>query len=186
MKNSIEGHKNIVANRDVNIFQDSANRTENEIGVINDIFNYVLEVTKEKELVDSKKALTTDKLIHINDKIKINFQKESDITEVKEYFTHLFSKIYAVEKSFQTLEENDQQDVHFFVSSNYYDLKREGEDNIQILKKLSNIFIPPNQIKNPSYFSVSQAIVLFFFDDCTIFEKTLAEMNLQTSLFDKI
>ncbi|SNB22487.1 hypothetical protein KU06062604_780008 [Flavobacterium psychrophilum] len=186
MKNKINGNDNFTAQRDVNVYQSSVDTSENEFGVINDIFNYVIKVANEKELVDSKKALTTDKLVHLNEKIKINFQNENDINEVKIYFTQLFSKINAVEKSFQTLDENDQQDVHFFVSSNYYDIKREEENKIVILKKLANFFIPPNQIKNPTYFSISQAIVLFFFDDCTIFEKTKSEINLQTNLFDNI
>ena len=98
----------------------------------------------------------------------------------------MFSKITAVEKSFQALDENDQQDVHFFISSNYYDIKREEQNKIIILKKLSSIFIPPTQIKNPTYYSISQAIVLFFFDDCTIFEKTVNEINMQSNLFDQL
>jgi hypothetical protein len=186
MKSSINGNGNIIAKGDVTVYHTTVNQNENEFGVINNIFNFVIEEAKNKEFTKTKKGLTSDKLIHLNEKIKINFLKNNDISEVKDYFTRLFDKITAVEKSFQALDENDQQDVHFFVSSNYYDIKRVEEDRIKILKRLATIFIPPNQINNPSYVSISQAIVLFFFDDCTIFEKTEAEMNLQTNLFDKI
>ena len=162
MKNSIKGNKNILANRDVNVYQTIVSNNESELGVINDIFDYVLNVFKVKENEENIKALSSDKLIHLNEKIKINFNQKSEADEVKVYFTQLFSKITAVEKSFQALDENDQQDVHFFISSNYYDIKREEQNKIIILKKLSSIFIPPTQIKNPTYYSISQAIVLFF------------------------
>lgn len=184
--NKINGNENYTANRDINVYQNSVASQENELGVINDIFIYVIEASKEKESLPANKDVLKDKLLHLNEKIKLNFQNGDEVKEVKDYFTQLFSKISAVEKSFQTLDENDQEDVHFYISSAYQDLKRDEENKVTILKRLSEAFIPPNHSKNPSYVSIAQAIVLFFFDDCTIFEKTKKETNNQTNLFENI
>lgn len=186
-KNSVKGNSNNVANRDINnVYQLDANLQRTELGVINNIFNFVIDEAKKIDLEASKKAFTSDRLIHIQDKIKINFSSSDEIAEVKKYFTDLFSKIHSVEKSFQALDEDDQESVHFYVSSKYFDLKRLENSPIEILKKLADIFLPPEQTKNPSYVSIAQSIVLFFFDDCTIFEKTTAEAGLQQDLFSNL
>ena len=65
MKNSIKGNKNILANRDVNVYQTIVSNNESELGVINDIFDYVLNVFKVKENEENIKALSSDKLIHL-------------------------------------------------------------------------------------------------------------------------
>ncbi|MBF4515182.1 hypothetical protein IRZ71_02460 [Flavobacterium sp. ANB] len=183
-KNSVTGRNNIVANRDVNnIFQMQAINQEVELGVINEIFDFVIKEAKCLDLDESKKAFTSDRLIHIVKKISINFCEKDEIVEVKQYFTNLYSKIHSVEKSFQALNEDDQQSIHFYVSSKYFDLKRSEMKPIEILKNLADIFMPPSSIKNPTYVSIAQSIVLFFFDDCTIFEKTVDESNEQLDLF---
>lgn len=184
--NKVKGSNNITAIRDVNIYHSSAISQENEMGVINDIFKYVIEVTKSNENSFSNQGLSKEKLLHLNDKINLNFNSEAEINEVKEYFTQLFSRISAVEKHFQMLDENDQEDVHFYVSSAYNDLKRTEKDKVIILKRLSEAFIPPSNYKNPTYVSIAQAIVLFFFDDCTIFEKTKKEEIKQINLFENL
>lgn len=183
--NSVKGRNNIVAGRDVNnVFQMQANTQEVELGVINDIFDFVIKEAENLDLDISKKAFTSDRLIHILKKITINFVEKNEIDEVKQYFTDLYSKIHSVEKSFQALNEDDQQSIHFYVSSKYFDLKRTEMKPIEILKKLADIFMPPTSVKNPTYVSIAQSIVLFFFDDCTIFEKTVDEFGQQDLFAD--
>lgn len=185
--NKITGDGNINANRDINYFLDSATNQEAELGVINDIFIYVIENSKSQEnIISNENPDFQNKLLHLNEKIKLNFQTENEIKEVQEYFTKLFSKISSVEKGFQLLDEDAQMDVHFYISSLYQDLKRAEENKVVILRQLTDAFIPPNHLKNPTYVSIAQAIVLFFFDDCTIFEKTKKESNNQTNLFEDI
>lgn len=182
-KNSVDGNRNIVANRD-NIFLTQAISQEMELGVINNIFDFVIDEAKNLDLESSKKAFTSDRLVHIIKKININFSEKSEVHEVKQYFTNLYSKIHSVEKSFQALSEDDQESIHFYVSSKYFDLKRSEMKPIEILKKLADIFIPPVNIKNPTYVSIAQSIILFFFDDCTIFEKTCDEGKQQDLFAD--
>jgi hypothetical protein len=79
-KNSVTGRNNIVANRDVhNIFQMQAINQEVELGVINEIFDFVIKEAKYLDLDESKKAFTSDRLIHIVKKISINFCEKDEI-----------------------------------------------------------------------------------------------------------
>lgn len=186
MKNSINGNANFVAKNDnhiVNNYYSDVAKSENEFGVINDIFSFVLTEAQDGYIDTFEKAYSKDKLIHIKEKIKINFKEETK--EVQAYFITLYSKIILVEKSFSALEEDNQREVHFYISSKYHDLKRKKLNAIEILKKLPEFFVPPKFQTNPTYMSIAQSIVLFFFDDCTIFEKTSQE-SVQTDLFEKV
>ena len=181
MGNKIKGDKNVLAGRDV-IFNNEIE--QEDYGVIETIFDYVLEKVDER-IDNNESSLSRDKLLHINDKINLNFTNEGERKNVQEYFTHLFLKISFVENAFASLSSDDQSDIHFYILNSYNKLKRKLKTPIEILETLSEIFIPKNQIKNPNYQSIAQAIVLFFFDDCTIFEKTSKEES-QKNLFSDL
>ncbi|MDN3595301.1 hypothetical protein [Zunongwangia endophytica] len=177
MSKKIKGDNNLMAGRD--IYQ---NFPEEDYGVIDTIFNYVLDKIKEGK--SDKPSLTKDKLIHINEKIKLNFINKSERDEVRFYFTQLYLKINFVEKAFSTLNSQDQASIHYYIHSNYKKLKRQSLRPINILIDLPEIFVPKKYSKNPSFKSIAQGIVLFFFDDCTIFEKTSSEG--QNDLFSEL
>ncbi|WP_179348028.1 hypothetical protein [Winogradskyella pacifica] len=184
------GDDNITSGRDTVIEQNTFNTYEglgekDELGIIQNIFDTVLSVVKSDKSYNTESSKTKDKLIHIKDKIEINFKDNDEREEVKVYFTKLYSKIYFVEKAFQVLDSEEQNVFHYYVLNNYKKLKRSDKNytQMQILDNLTNIFIPKIHVKNPIYQSIAQSIVLFFFDDCTIFEKTEIEPK-QTSLFD--
>lgn len=179
MNKKIKGNHNYMA--DGNIYVQ--NTPEEDYGVIKTIFNYVLDKIDEDQ--PDEPSLSRDKLIHINDKIKLNFTEKSERDEVKKYFTQLYLKINFVEKAFSSLGSDDQADIHFYIFSKYKGLKRKSIKPIDILTDLSEIFIPTNQSKNPNFISIAQGIVLFFFDDCTIFEKTSSE-EVQNDLFSEL
>lgn len=179
MKNKIKGNKNINAGRDV-IFQ-SPNELKEE-GVLEDIFQYVL--TKIND-IDFKKE-KNDKLLHTIEKIKLNFKKEEDQEEVKIYFTNSYHKITLIERYFESLTNEEQTDIHNYSYLKYCELKSETQSPILILRQLFKIFLPNGKEKNPQYTNLANALVLFFFDDCTIFEKTNSEKKTQTSLFDEL
>jgi len=184
------GEGNTVSGRDTVFEGDSFNNftvtgEKDELGIIQNIFDKVLNDVNKAEYIETESSKTRDKLIHIKEKIEINFKNNDEREEVKTYFTQLYSKISFVEKAFQVLDSEQQNEFHYYVMNNYKKLKR-SDDNysqIQILDNLTKVFIPKNQTKNPAYQSVAQSIVLFFFDDCTIFEKTQIEPK-QISLFD--
>ncbi|WP_420573471.1 hypothetical protein [Kordia sp.] len=186
MRTRIDGDENIASGRDTII--NNVSEDKQEYGVITDIFDFVLKKYKEENYeIDTESSSVRDKLIHIKKKVELNFSDADEQKEVKQYFNKLYTKINFVEKAFQTLDSEEQSDIHYYVLNNYNKIKNESKDvtQIQILYRLTDFFIPENSIKNPTYRSIAQSIVLFFFDDCTIFEKTSNESQ-QTSLFDLI
>lgn len=181
MSNKAKGKNNIQSGRDTIV----QSLDLNEYGIIDDIFENVLNKIKDSSPIDTKSSNVQDKLIHINKKIEINFKRDEEREEIKQYFTQLFTKITIVESIFQTLDTEQQNDIHYYILNCYNGYKRDSSisNPVEILEKLSLNFLPNNQFKNPTYNSIARAIVLFFFDDCTIFEKTDTEPK-QHTLFD--
>lgn len=180
MKTKIEGNKNIVTGDNSNIFITPDEKKEQ--GIIEELFKFVLRQMKENVTNQNR----PNKLIHTLEKIKINFEKTSEQNEVKQYFTHSYTKITQIERYFENLDSEDQNDIHNFAHLRYQELKQKYNNPIETLRNLFKEFVPKNKESNPQYVNLSNAIVLFFFDDCTIFEKTKIEKSNQTSLFDSL
>lgn len=180
MRNLIKGNRNILANRDVNIFE--APDEKKEQGILEVIFQYVLEKIQHSDGVKEK----PDSLLHTKQKIELNFSENDEQDEVKIYFTNSYHKITLIEKYFQLLSTEEQRDIHNYAYYKYCELKDKLNSPIQILRELFKIFLPDDKDKNPQYVNLANAIVLFFFDDCTIFEKTFVEKNNQKTLFDEL
>lgn len=179
MKSNTIGNNNITAGGDV-IF--NSPNEQREQGVLEDIFKYVLDRIGTS---DQKKE-KADKLLHTKQKIELNFKSDDEQHEVKEYFTKSYHKITLIEKYFELLTSEEQSDVHNYSYLKYRELKGNGKAPINILRELFKIFLPDGKEKNPQYINLANALVLFFFDDCTIFEKTEQEKNKQKTLFDEL
>lgn len=184
---NVEGSENIASGRDTNLTRSVSNNyhlavsdSESEIGIINNIFDYVAKVASQTEI---NVKVNDTKLLHINEKINLNFEKKEDRLEIRGYFTELYKNIHWVEKCFQSIDEFNQNCIHHYIRNKYNDLKIHEQNKILLLKSLTTFFIPPKQSKNPMYFTIAQSIVLFFFDDCTIFEKTEKEKARVLDLF---
>lgn len=180
MRNSIKGNKNILANRDVNIYELPDEKREQ--GILEEIFQFVLDKIDNIESNRTK----PDKLLHTKEKIELNFRDNNEQEEVKIYFTNCYHKISLIEKYFETLDIEEQSDIHNYAYLNYQELKEKFKKPILVLRELFKIFIPDLKEKDPQYVNIANALVLFFFDDCTIFEKTKGEKNIQTTLFDNL
>ena len=178
MKINIEGNRNIVTGDNANIF--IAPDEKKEQGIIEELFKFVLKQMHESHTNQNR----PNKLIHTLEKIKINFENLSEQNEVKQYFTHSYNKINLIERYFENLDSEEQNDIHNFAHLRYQELKHKYNTPIETLRNLFKEFVPKNKESNPQYVNLSNAIVLFFFDDCTIFEKTKIEKSNQTSLFD--
>lgn len=183
MNDSINGNENILSNRDT--YVNNFATDEKDYGIITEIFEFVFKKINDDESTETESSSVKDKLIRIKEKIELNFKNAKEQNEVKEYFTKLYTKIFFVEKAFQALNSEEQNDIHFYISRIYNSLKRsdDNKSSIQILNELSLSFIPESHSQNPTYNSIAQGIVLFFFDDCTIFEKTDKEPD-SPNLFD--
>ncbi|MCT3906608.1 hypothetical protein HZQ01_14205 [Elizabethkingia anophelis] len=172
-KIGVDGNDNLTAGRD--LYYTNAVNSDSEIGIINEIFDFVVEKANQREIVPPPSD--RKKLIMLEEKIKLNFKDEGLDQFVKEYFTRLYKYMTWVDKCFQSLPINTQEDIENYIFILYNELKTNKMDNSKILKELPNNFLPPSHSKNPLYVNISHAIVLFFFDDCTIFEKTKQEKN---------
>ncbi len=175
-------HSKVVGGDDnsvTNIYSDNEKR---EQGILEEIFNYVINKVKD----NSKRNKKSDKLIHTKEKIELNFEGEAERQEVKEYFTHSYHKIILIESYFELLSAEDQNDIHSYSYLRYQELKGKLDSPINILRELFKIFLPDGKEKNPMYINLANALVLFFFDDCTIFEKTAHEKDDHKTIFDEL
>lgn len=142
---------------------------QEDLGIIEDVFDYVLKNKKEKKF---KKG----KFIDIIEKIEINFKGYED--EVNEYLRNAYEYRVLVEEVFTKLDSDDQEDMHGDIYDRYIRLKRDKADNFDILLDLFKQYIPKHKISNPKYRRIARAIVIFFFEDCTWGKKTEREKEV--------
>src|SRR3989344_5369351 len=159
---------NIQAGRDV-MFVQVAKSDEKDFGIIDEIFKNVI-----KDLQSSDQQ-TDREHVNLSEKIEINFKNDEDRERVKNYFKYALTKISLIEKRIQEENTEIQNDLSGHVFQRYNAIKDRGLRNIEILEQLFSQFIIPDKKDNSEYSNLTRAFILFFFDDCTIFEKTDAE-----------
>ena len=184
-KQNIDGDANITSGRDTvtkNYYGVAADEDLSPT-IVDDILAYVMtNVSKQKDVISKGYP---EKLIKTNAKINKNFLKAKEKEEVKQHFTYSYINIALIEEKYRLLDNNIQLDIHNHIFSVYQEMKS-TKPNIEILRDLFKYFLPPNKDRDSRYVSISKAFVLFFFDDCTIFEKTKQERAIQTDLFSQI
>ncbi len=146
-------------------------KEEEELSIVDEIFDYVLNEIKEGTEDKSKPGEN----LNLRDKLKLNFKDEGERDEVGFYIKAATLKRDLIEKKFQSLDNEKQMDLHTHIFGLYKEYKRSGGSNILVLTDLFKDFTPGNKAGNPTYDNLAKALVLFFFEDCTIFEKTKAE-----------
>lgn len=166
--NSINNGTQILA---TNVYLKSANEEQEEVVVIDEIFSHILNALK------NYKGTTEEGYLHLDEKIKLNFTDENDRKAVANYFKLALTKVKLIEKRVQEAENETQNDLQGHVFGKYYELKKIGMGNMEVLHELFNIFIPKNKERDSCYVNLAKAFVLFYFEDCSIFEKTQAEIH---------
>ena len=146
-------------------------REEEELSIVDEIFDYVLKEIKE----GAGDKFKPGENLNLPDKIKLNFKNEEEQEEVIIYTKAAILKRDLIKQKYQSSETEKQKDLHSHVFGLYKEYKRAGKSNIEILTALFNDFTPKNRVDNSTYVNLAKALVLFFFEDCTIFEKTKAE-----------
>ncbi|OFY22722.1 MAG: hypothetical protein A2W98_05380 [Bacteroidetes bacterium GWF2_33_38] len=149
-----------------------------ELTIIDGIFNYVLKQLNEGIGKDYK----PDVNLNLPDKIKLNFKSTDEQEAVVEYFKYSFTKYDLIRRRFEILDTEYQKDIHSHIFGVYQELKTNSLSNLDILHTLFKVFTPTAKKGNSIYMNLAKAFVLFFFEDCTIFEKTKAEKIQQTKL----
>ena len=170
-KSKGDNSPNILGDATDNHFGDNytilQNEEDQDLTIINEIFDYVL-----KKIQDSEPS-KIDEHLNIKDKIKLNFNKTQDQDSVSQYFNLALPKINLIQKRLAEEPSEIQNDIQAHIFEMYYKLKSTGTlKNINILHELFAKFIPKNKKNDPSYSQVARSFVLFFFEDCSIFEKT--------------
>ncbi|MBE2227332.1 MAG: hypothetical protein IAE93_08325 [Ignavibacteria bacterium] len=177
MKFNLRGNKNITSGKNTNIenYINVVDEDINDLGIIGEVFNYVYQNSKT---YTSRMSQTDSLFLHVKEKIKLNF-KEEDTEEVNKYFKYAYTKMHIITEKYTNLSADEQNDLQAYMFYLYSDLKSQRLESIVILRTLFKKIIPNDKEQNPSYQNISVAIVLFFFDDCTIFEKTEIESKLE-------
>lgn len=142
---------------------------EQDFGIIDEIFK---DVIKKLDANDYK---LISGHIKVKEKIEINFSNEEDRKRIQEYFKSAYTKIALIEKRIREEDPEIQNDLQGHVFGKYNILKDDGLNNMQILEGLFEQFIFAGKKNNPQYSNLTRAFILFFFDDCTIFERVSSD-----------
>ena len=146
--------------------------------IINELLTYVLNLAKHTNSNLSRDAYD---FVNIKEKLKINFVNFDDRKRVYDYLVFCFEFLATIEHVFSSLDNLDQKAIRHQVRTDYDQLKAQSTDNVQIFSELSQRY---NTQHNERYKLLSRCLVVYFFDDCTIFEKTSKEaLMVQQSLY---
>jgi hypothetical protein len=159
---------NFQVGRDATFIQ-IAKTDEKDFGIIDEIFKSVIKSLGSSESLPDKGH------INLSKKIEINFKDEEERRRVQKYFKYAYTKIALIEKRIQEEDSEVQNDLHGHLFQRYNSLKDRGLNSLQILEELFSQFIIPDKKDNAEYTNLTRSFILFFFDDCTIFEKTESE-----------
>lgn len=150
-----------------------------ELLALEDVINNALDSAN----LDSEPLIDDQKLITINDKIVLNFKTEHERQAVRDIRERTFAQIDLIDDIFKEKLPDDVNAITQCAHDVYNSLKAKNQQPFEILQNMFKIFTPKDK-DDPRYRLAVKAFVLYFFDDCTIFEKTKEE--LQTSLFARI
>lgn len=180
---SIDGSNNHQNNAEtINNYYSLVNTEISDQGIITEMFNNVLNNIRNATEENVSKP---DGIINTLDKIKKNFINVDEQDEIRNYCLLHSSHINLIEKSFSNFDSTDQNEIHSYILSRYQENRRGQQlSNIDNFYALYKHFIPQNKDKNPAYEGIAKSIVLFFFQDCTIFEKTDKEREKQLKFFE--
>lgn len=148
---------------------------EQEVTILDEIFEDILKTIKGKQ---ADYSYTTS--INLDEKIQINFSSDEEREEVKEYLKYALSKLKLIEDRMAIEESSNQDDIHAFVVGLYRKYKKSGKTNMENLIALFDDVLPKSKKNDIHYQNLAKALILFFFDDCTIFEKTKEEKYAHT------
>lgn len=145
-----------------------------DMGIIAVIFSYVSDNITACLNYDNSQP--PKDWVKTSEKIKINFAGD-ERTVVADYYRNALPKVRMIEDYFQTLDNENQADLHNHMCGIYNTNKMNGLSTIKNLHSLFNEVVPIGQKMDAHYTNMAKALVLFFFEDCTIFEKVASEQN---------
>lgn len=148
--------------------------TEKDIGILQDIFGYILDNQRQHDFSHSS---DDGDFVDIDEKFEINFLEE-ELELIKDLGRQSFVKFDLIQSIFSSLPPYQQKDVHSDIKLRFTRMKLNGKPTSEILMSLIDHYTPQSKNSNPAYTSIAQAIVFFFFTDCTWGKKTKKEEEL--------
>lgn len=151
-----------------------------DVEVLEEVIEYALQAADQQPttLVDD------GKLIGINEKIVLNFKDENERQSVRDIHERVFAKTDLIDSNLSVKKAEDIDAIQQCIHDVYNELKAKNKEPFEILIDMFKLFIPKDKTTDPHYRLAVKAFVLYFFDDCTIFEKT--EAQKQQSMFGKV
>lgn len=136
---------------------------------LSQIFSEIVAMMPEIEVND-------DYEIHMNTKAKIdlNFTNEADRDMVSVFFiaaSPFFNDIALFLKSEPPVK---QKNIQSAVQQKYYELKQRHDSNTEVLNYLIEGYTPREKKNDPDFMICAKALVLFYFENCSIFEKKVS------------
>lgn len=157
-----------------NSYINGAQRDNLNYVIINELLSSVLSFVSTDSI-----SIEEFEFVKVSEKIAINFV-ESDVRDrIKEQIISGYEFLPLVNKAYTALSSFDQKCIKHQVNTDYSNLKSRGIENEQIFSELSQRY---NIRKNEHYNFLSLCMVVYFFDDCSIFERTKQEKMVQGSL----
>jgi hypothetical protein len=152
---------------------DDSRKTEDsvtrDIGIIQDIFEFILKNQGEHGYKDDGKT------VGIREKIEINFD-EDEREMIAELAIESMLKFQLINNILEEFPNYQQSDIHGDIKRRYIMKRLEGLKTSKILFELINHYTPDGKEDNPEYTAIAQALVFFFFEDCTWGKKTEKEL----------
>lgn len=189
-QNSENDCQNNQANRDINItnnYGDSEDQEFINYKIISEIFDFLFKSNLPE--IDSGNLENTNSLIHLKEKIPLNFPNDGE-KDVEEMFTQLWNKKSLVEKYVK--EENDDSEKidglilkfrEYFIKLKKSKSHETEVEDISIFYQLANYCIPKEKIKDSCFLPNALAIVIYFFESCDFGKRTKSEKENNISLF---
>jgi|GEM_PF-2323535 len=136
-----------------------------EFSIVDTIFRNIINNNNDGRTYRYKENIKLEK------KIKINFPNKEVQKIVSQHFRYAFIKYKRIEERMQQESPETQNDLHADILSMYRNFLKYGKSGEDLLNALFEYYTPKEYAKNESYRNLAKAYVLFFFEDCTIFEQ---------------
>ncbi|KUG06912.1 hypothetical protein [Solirubrum puertoriconensis] len=164
------GHTQIAGNQyNSNHYYAAPTSDAIELGVIGEVFSFV---TQNIDACKQYKKSKPDTWVQTQDKMRINFSAK-DCEAIEQLYYNALPKMKLIESYFQKLDEDQHDDLHNYFYELYLIHRSRDINPMMIFSDLITSIIPPNRQRDPQYRNIAMAMVMMFFEDCTIFEKTV-------------
>lgn len=165
----------IVVQSNNGVLNIAAQQEKEDFSILENIYISIFDQGIPEEIYE-------DGYLELGAKIKLNFSTTEDRDTVSDYFKYAYPKILAVESWIVVAGRDKENDLRGFILNKYRLLKVQDISSYKILEDLFSQFKIPEKKHDLAYDQMARALVLFFFEDCTIFKKTGQEKMRQERL----